>query len=183
MRCVDGGWCAEHGHLLSLKVNGSGDALTTYGTIYMVDSKLTGHGDTILAYAALFRLRCEIQSSGPFTWTRTPEGRHGNVFVDSKFIALDEPQPWKVSADGLETGDRFVETIEPHARLILPGVRSFENLLQHHTKEQCRLHTHSYPRCEAHRSVVIEPGSGTDLNHRSRRPHRRRCSNDTTRGR
>jgi len=83
-----------------MTMNGSGDALTTYGTIYMVDSKLTGHGDTILAYAALFCLRCEIQSSGPFTWTRTPQGSHGNVFVDSKFIALDEPKPWKVSADG-----------------------------------------------------------------------------------
>jgi len=83
-----------------MTMNGSGDALTTYGTIYMVDSKLTGHGDTILAYAALFCLRCEIQSSGPFTWTRTPQGSHGNVFVDSTFIALDEPQPWKVSADG-----------------------------------------------------------------------------------
>jgi hypothetical protein len=66
----------------------------------MVDSKLTGHGDTILAYAALFCLRCEIQSSGPFTWTRTPQGSHGNVFVDSTFIALDEPLPWTVSADG-----------------------------------------------------------------------------------
>ena len=83
-----------------MTLNGSGDALTTYGTIYMVDSKLTGHGDTILAYAALFCLRCEIQSSGPFTWTRTPQGSHGNVFVDSTFIALDEPKPWAVSADG-----------------------------------------------------------------------------------
>lgn len=87
-----------------MTLNGSGDALTTYGTIYMVDSKLTGHGDTMLAYAALFCLRCEIQSSGPFTWTRTPQGSHGNVFVDSTFIALDEPKPWAVSADG--KGDR-----------------------------------------------------------------------------
>lgn len=91
-----------------MTMNGSGDALTTYGTIYMVDSKLTGHGDTILAYAALFCLRCEIRSSGPFTWTRTPQGSHGNVFVDSTFIALDEPKPWAVSADG--KGDQQANT-------------------------------------------------------------------------
>lgn len=76
---------------------GSGDALTTYGTIYMADSKLVGDGDTILGYAALFCLRCEIQSTGPFTWTRTPEGSHGNVFVDSTFIYLDKPLPWTIT--------------------------------------------------------------------------------------
>jgi pectinesterase len=91
-----------------MTLNGSGDALTTYGTLYMVDSQLTGHGDTILAYAALFCLRCEIRSSGPFTWTRTPPGSHGNVFVDSTFIALDEPKPWAVSADG--KGDQQANT-------------------------------------------------------------------------
>jgi pectinesterase len=48
-----------------MTLNGSGDAFTTYGTIYMVDSTLTGDGDTILAYAALYCLRCEIHSVGP----------------------------------------------------------------------------------------------------------------------
>ena len=79
-----------------MTLNGSGDALTTYGTIYMVDSKLTGDGDTLLGYAALFCLRCEVRSRGPFTWTRTPQGSHGNVFVDSTLIAIDEPLPWTV---------------------------------------------------------------------------------------
>ena len=83
-----------------MTLNGSGDALTTYGTLYMVDSKLTGHGDTILGYGALFCLRCEVQSIGPFTWTRTPKDSHGNVFVDSTFIAVDQPLPWTVAADG-----------------------------------------------------------------------------------
>lgn len=83
-----------------MTLNGSGDALTTYGTIYMVDSKLTGDGDTILGYAALYCLRCEVRSRGPFTWTRTPQGSHGNVFIDSSFIAIDEPLPWTVAADG-----------------------------------------------------------------------------------
>ena len=80
-----------------MTLNGSGDALTTYGTIYMVDSKLTGHGDTILGYAALYCLRCEVHSIGPMTWTRTPQGSHGNVFVDSTLIAIDEPLPWTVT--------------------------------------------------------------------------------------
>lgn len=79
-------------------LNGSGDALTTYGTLYMADSKLTGDGDTILGYAALYCLRCEIQSTGPFTWTRTPQGSHGNVFVDSRLIYTDRPLPWTVTA-------------------------------------------------------------------------------------
>lgn len=81
-----------------MTLNGSGDAMTTYGTIYMVDSKLTGDGDTILAYAALFCLRCEIHSVGPFTWTRTPQGSHGNVFVDSTLIYTDKPLPWSITA-------------------------------------------------------------------------------------
>jgi len=81
-----------------MTLDGSGDAFTTYGSIYMVDSSLKGDGDTILGYASLYCLRCEISSRGPFTWTRTPEGRHGNVFMDSTFIYLDEPMPWTVSA-------------------------------------------------------------------------------------
>lgn len=81
-----------------MTLNGSGDALTTYGSIYMADSKLKGDGDTILGYASLFCLRCEIETVGPFTWTRTPEGKHGNVFVDSTFVYLDKPLPWTVTA-------------------------------------------------------------------------------------
>jgi pectinesterase len=81
-----------------MTLNGSGDALTTYGTIYMADSKLTGDGDTILGYAALFCLRCELESVGPFTWTRTPQGSHGNVFVDSTFTYVDRPLPWTITA-------------------------------------------------------------------------------------
>jgi pectinesterase len=88
----------EHNIVDRMALNGSGDAFTTYGAIYMVDSKLTGDGDTILAYAALFCLRCEIDSVGPFTWTRTPQGSHGNVFVDSRFIYVDKPLPWTITA-------------------------------------------------------------------------------------
>lgn len=80
-----------------MTLNGSGDALQTHGSLYMVDSSLTGDGDTILGYATLFCLRCTIRSVGPFTWTRTPQGRHGNVFVDSTFLYLDKPLPWSIT--------------------------------------------------------------------------------------
>src|SRR5262249_50398738 len=36
----------EHNIVDHMTLNGSGDAMTTYGSIYMVDSKLTGDGDT-----------------------------------------------------------------------------------------------------------------------------------------
>lgn len=81
-----------------MTLNGSGDAFTTYGSIYMVDSTLTGDGDTILGYAALYCLRCTIKSVGPFTWTRTPKGSHGNVFVDSRLIYVDKPLPWSITS-------------------------------------------------------------------------------------
>ncbi|MBI5256008.1 MAG: carbohydrate esterase [Burkholderiales bacterium] len=81
-----------------MSLHGSGDALTTYGTLYVVDSLLTGHGDTVLGYAAAYFLRTEVRSIGPFTWTRTPEGSHGNVFVECTLVALDQPLPWTVSA-------------------------------------------------------------------------------------
>lgn len=80
-----------------MTLNGSGDALTTGGSIYMVDSELRGDGDTILAYATLFCQRCTIKSVGPFVWPRTPEGQHGNVFIDSRFEYLDVPLPWTVT--------------------------------------------------------------------------------------
>lgn len=84
--------------LSDMTLNGSGDALTTYGTLYVQDSKLTGHGDTILGYAAAYFLRTELRSIGPFSWTRTPAGQHGNVFVDCTFIASDAPLPPGASA-------------------------------------------------------------------------------------
>ncbi|HEY1926417.1 MAG TPA: pectinesterase family protein [Caulobacteraceae bacterium] len=87
----------EHNIVDRMTLRGSGDAFTTYGSIYMVDSKLVGDGDTILGYASLYCLRCEVDSVGPFTWTRTPKGRHGEVFVDSTFVYLDKPLPWSIT--------------------------------------------------------------------------------------
>ncbi|HEX3887174.1 MAG TPA: pectinesterase family protein [Phenylobacterium sp.] len=89
----------EHDIVDRMTLLGSGDAFTTYGSIYMVDSKLVGDGDTILGYASLYCLRCEVASVGPFTWTRTPKGRHGEVFVNSTFVYLDKPLPWSITPD------------------------------------------------------------------------------------
>jgi pectinesterase len=71
-----------------MTLNGSGDAFTTYGTIYVADSKLTGDGDTVLGYGSVYWLRSEIDSASAVTWTRTVQGIHGNVFVNSTIIGL-----------------------------------------------------------------------------------------------
>jgi pectinesterase len=123
--------------LSDMTLNGSGDALTTYGTLYVQDSKLTGHGDTILGYAAAYFLRTELVSIGPFSWTRTPAGQHGNVFVDCRFIASEAPLPWAASApapvanpavvfarlprnnSATRTADNF-----PHAEMVLINTRT-----------------------------------------------------------
>lgn len=122
--------------LSDMTLNGSGDALTTYGTLYMVDSRLTGHGDTVLGYAAAYFLRSEIRSIGPFTWTRTPAGQHGNVFVDCTFIASDAPLPW--TATPANPGQKVEATLArlprnrsvtatasnyPHAEMVLIDAR------------------------------------------------------------
>jgi pectinesterase len=83
-----------------MTLNGSGDAFTTYGTIYFVDSTLTGDGDTVLGYGAVYFLRSTIKSIGPFTWTRTPAGSHGNVFVNSTLIGEERTYPWMTTASG-----------------------------------------------------------------------------------
>jgi pectinesterase len=120
--------------LSDMTLNGSGDALTTYGTLYVQDSKLSGHGDTILGYAAAYFLRTELQSIGAFSWTRTPAGQHGNVFVDCTFIASEAPLPWAGAAgerpaavfarlprnnSATRTADNF-----PHAEMVLINTRT-----------------------------------------------------------
>ncbi|KAF2096434.1 pectin lyase-like protein [Rhizodiscina lignyota] len=73
-----------------MTLNGSGDGFTTYGTIYITDSKLTGDGDSVLGYGSVFWLRSEIDSHSAVTWTRTVQAqRHGNVFVNCTIIGLD----------------------------------------------------------------------------------------------
>ncbi|KAF1957904.1 pectinesterase [Byssothecium circinans] len=69
--------------LSNMQLHGSGDALTTYGTAYITDTILIGDGDTILGYGAVFWNRSTIiTTAGPVSWTRTPQGVHGNVLLD-----------------------------------------------------------------------------------------------------
>jgi len=106
-----------------MTLNGSGDAFTTYGTIFFTDSTLTGHGDTVLGYGAVFFLRSQIHSIGPFTWTRTISGSHGNVFVNCSLIAIEKPLPWTVT----ETNPRGQIPKAVFARLPMNGKGSTAN--------------------------------------------------------
>jgi hypothetical protein len=73
----------------SMWLNGSGDALTTYGTAYIKDTTLYGDGDTVLGYGSVFwKDSTIITKGGPLTWTRTSQGIHGNVLIDCTLIGL-----------------------------------------------------------------------------------------------
>jgi pectinesterase len=74
-----------------MNIKGSGDALNLRGSVYLTDSRIIGDGDTILGVGPAFFNHCEIQSIGPFMWIRNTEANHGNVFVNSTFIARERP--------------------------------------------------------------------------------------------
>ena len=63
-----------------------------------MDSKIVGDGDTILGVGPAFFLRTEIDSIGPFMWIRNTDANHGNVFVDSTFVAVERPLPWAATS-------------------------------------------------------------------------------------
>jgi hypothetical protein len=62
--------------------------------VYLTDSRIIGDGDTILGVGPAFFNHCEIQSIGPFMWIRNTDANHGNVFLNSTFIAIAQPLPW-----------------------------------------------------------------------------------------
>jgi pectin methylesterase-like acyl-CoA thioesterase len=70
-----------------VSIYGSGDALQVNGSAYLTDSLIVGDGDTVLGRGAAFFNHCELQSRGPFTWTRNTAANHGNVFLDCRFKA------------------------------------------------------------------------------------------------
>jgi pectinesterase len=76
-----------------VNIKGSGDALNLRGPVYITDSRIIGDGDTILGVGPAFFNRVEIQSIGPFMWIRNTDANHGNVFVNSTFIAVERPLP------------------------------------------------------------------------------------------
>ncbi len=75
----------------NVTMKGSGDALNLRGSVYLTDCTIIGDGDTILGVGPAFFNHCEIQSMGPFMWIRNTEESHGNVFVNSTFIARERP--------------------------------------------------------------------------------------------
>jgi hypothetical protein len=77
-----------------VNIKGSGDALNLRGSVYLTDSRIIGDGDTILGVGPAFFNHCELQSIGPFMWIRNTDANHGNVFVNSTFIAIPRPLPW-----------------------------------------------------------------------------------------
>ncbi len=77
-----------------VNIKGSGDALNLRGPVYFTDSRIIGDGDTILGVGPAFFNHCELQSIGPFMWIRNTDANHGNVFLNSTFIAIARPLPW-----------------------------------------------------------------------------------------
>ncbi|KAJ4362067.1 hypothetical protein N0V83_011009 [Neocucurbitaria cava] len=70
-----------------MNLNGSGDALTTYGTAYISDTTLWGDGDTILGYGSVFwNQSTVISTAGAVSWTRTVQNIHGNVMLNCTII-------------------------------------------------------------------------------------------------
>ena len=76
----------------NVNIKGSGDALNLRGPVYITDSRIIGDGDTILGVGPAFFNHVELRSIGPFMWIRNTDANHGNVFVNSTFIAMERPQ-------------------------------------------------------------------------------------------
>jgi pectinesterase len=74
----------ERNILSRVSVYGSGDALQLNGPTYITDSLIVGDGDTVLTRGPAFFNNCEIQSRGPFTWTRNTAANHGTVFLNCR---------------------------------------------------------------------------------------------------
>ena len=68
-----------------VSIHGSGDALQVNGPAYITDSLIVGDGDTVLTRGPAFFNNCEIQSRGPFTWTRNTAANRGSVFLNCRF--------------------------------------------------------------------------------------------------
>jgi pectinesterase len=91
-------------------IYGSGDALQVNGSAYLTDSLIAGDGDTILGRGAAFFTNCEIQSRGPFTWTRNTAANRGNVFLNCRF-KTNGPEP-TVIARAPANGGRTYPNVE-----------------------------------------------------------------------
>jgi len=114
-------------------MKGSGDALNLRGSVYFTDSTIIGDGDTILGVGPAFFNHCEIQSVGPFMWIRNTDANHGNVFINSAFIAIGKPLPWTVNVPGTEP------MIAPKVLARLPNNHGFNYPFAEAVLIHCRL--------------------------------------------
>jgi pectin methylesterase-like acyl-CoA thioesterase len=73
--------------LSHVTVSGSGDALQINGPTYVTDSSIAGDGDTILTRGPTFFSHCDLESRGPFTWTRNTAANHGTVLANCRVKA------------------------------------------------------------------------------------------------
>ncbi len=74
----------------NVSISGSGDALQSNGSTYYRNCSIEGWGDIILGRGPAFFKDCEFTSrGGPYMWIRNTAANHGNIFVDCKFITLD----------------------------------------------------------------------------------------------
>ena len=99
----------------NMNIKGSGDALNLRGSVYLKDSTIIGDGDTILGVGPAFFDRCEIRSLGPFMWIRNTEANHGNVFVNSTFIAIERQVPWPVTSPQSQSQTTPAAVTQPRA--------------------------------------------------------------------
>jgi pectinesterase len=76
-----------------VNIKGSGDALNLRGPVYLTDSRIVGDGDTVLGVGPAFFNHCELSSMGPFMWIRNTDANHGNVFLNSTFVARERTAP------------------------------------------------------------------------------------------
>ena len=99
--------------LSHVSIHGSGDALQVNGPAFIADSLVAGDGDTILTRGPAFFRDCELQSRGPFTWTRNTAANHGTVLVNCRLKATGD-QPTVIARAPANGGRTY-----PNAEVVL----------------------------------------------------------------
>ena len=78
-----------------MNIKGSGDALNLRGSVYLTDSEdRRATATRSWEWGRRSSITASLQSVGPFMWIRNTDANHGNVFVNSTFIAIARPLPW-----------------------------------------------------------------------------------------
>ena len=102
-------------------IYGSGDALQVNGPTFVTDSLIVGDGDTILSRGPAFFTNCEIQSRGPFAWTRNTAANHGTVFLNCRFKATG-PAPTVIARAPANGGNTYPNVEVVLLSCVLDGI-------------------------------------------------------------